>query len=113
MNEDAVEGPLQAFQSEFDTVMAGLAEMDKSETDGIETAHVTKTDIKALAPLVRELRKLLREASPQAMDLMPQLEGVIGSDHKDLLSDLRKKVHAFQFEEAISTLEELARKELQ
>ena len=56
----------------------------------------------------RELTDLLRDASPEAMDIIPRMEILLGGNHRVLLANLKSNVDSFQFKEAIEIFEQLS-----
>ncbi|MCP4041810.1 MAG: response regulator, partial [Gammaproteobacteria bacterium] len=94
--------PLQNFLSALNEVIKGLEDLD----GGRDNAPMEgKTGAEALEPMIRELSELLSRASPRAADLMPSLSLALGGEHGEAMAQLRDRVEAFRFEEALEILE--------
>ena len=99
-------GTLQVFETAFNRLMTGLGALSEVQSP----LHGHETDRKALEPLILKLERLLKEASPQAIDVIPEMQKVMGPEHRAKMALLEEKVNAFEFEEGLIRLGQLAAK---
>ena len=96
---------IEAFSGAFDEVMRVLGELSAKTSE--ETESAPKYNLQALAPLLAALADLLREGSPRAADILPELRAVLDGSNRPLMEMLARQVEGFDFEAAEETLEAL------
>ena len=95
---------VERFLRGFEEVINGLAAWrhEAPTADGSLTAQEPNGE--PLETLLQRLSRLLREASPEALELITPIERAFGDPPPAALVELRAQVNAFEFEQALETL---------
>ncbi|MFT3847133.1 MAG: response regulator [Propionivibrio sp.] len=102
---------LDAFRSAFADVVSSLSGLfvEDSATNDAADEPSGQPDAQALPPLLTAFARHLREGSPRAADLLPELKAALGGTIPELMRALGDQINAFDFETAESTLQQLIR----
>ncbi|MBF0379902.1 MAG: response regulator [Magnetococcales bacterium] len=107
--DSSPETEMQSFHDSLRTVMDGLAKLKMGKKETLQTQMTSVADSDTLKGLINNLTQLLKEASPQAMDIIPHLNVALGWQQQNLMNDLASNVGSFQFESALEKLQQLNR----
>ncbi|MEG3639192.1 hybrid sensor histidine kinase/response regulator [Magnetococcus sp. PR-3] len=86
-------------------VMQGLKGITTERFDPTLAEPFTSTQLQSA---ITKLMRLIREASPKAMDQLPPLLQMVGTPHQESMEQLCEQVDAYDFEQARQTLNQLA-----
>lgn len=107
-NEETEYESFYEFQLALDEVLSGIAGLEKKYNHkkvNVQGEHkINKTE---LTTLIKELAEKLFQASPQASELVPKLFQALGTKHEEAIEDLREKIDAFDFDEALKILNQI------
>jgi CheY-like chemotaxis protein len=107
-NEESHEVCLQEFQHLLDEVVSGIAALEKKYNHkklSVQSEHIiNKTKATSI---IHELTQQLLQASPQAIELIPELILAVGQEYTQSLEELQEMVDAFDFDEALKKLNQI------
>ena len=97
---------LKAVNAELSPVLAGLAEIDKSENKvGKGTESL---DVEQFSLLLDKLRPLLEDDDTAASEVLDEVLELPGMEaHRSVLKELSKAIDEYDFEEALAVLEKM------
>jgi CheY-like chemotaxis protein/HPt (histidine-containing phosphotransfer) domain-containing protein len=108
IQDKPAESRLKAFQKEWRIVIAGLSLLATDNRDN-NIENITDIDHQNLTLLLTELSEFLRIASPDAIELIPEVKYALGGHHKNILSTLTINVESYEFEESIKNVQQLTK----
>ncbi len=100
---------LENFQKEAEKVMSGLAKLGEIAPNNTPN-NLQSTDSKALKTVIQRLTQMLKSATPDAIELIPNLKQLLGTEHHNNLLKLQNYLNNFQFEEALQILKIISQK---
>gem|GEM_PF-1311252 len=101
---------LADFKKIYTKVMSGLAELPRQKQGKFQHQPLGNIDFVALKPLLVELAEYVHDASPQAVDLLPNIRTAARGNLNELFGALTEHIYTFQFEEAEVTLKRINHK---
>jgi len=102
---------LRNFIASFDEVMQGLEELpNQGVFTVVQPLPSGPVDFATIRPLLQELSQYLQEASPQAVDLLPNIKYAAKGNLHELFANLTEHVYTFQFEKAVTILGQIKQK---
>ena len=99
---------LEHFHTSLETVMNGLEQITETPSLPEWSQLERETDLDTLLPLFEQMKQLLIETTPQAIDLIPDIEKVLSREYLHRLNELEQSINAFNFDNAIEILQQLA-----
>jgi CheY-like chemotaxis protein len=99
---------LHEFQFLLDEVLSGIASLEKQFNHNEETVQNGQKINKTLLPtIIQELSEKLLQASPLAIELVPQLTLALGKENKETAEELQEMIDAFDFDKALIKLKQI------
>ncbi len=101
---------LKEFEEIVTHVMNTLADFKEHQKTNDENLTHEETDSTALKPLLQELAKLLYDGNLLATDLLPNLRRHLNNELLPLYSQLNEQLENYEFEDALKTLNKIAKR---
>lgn len=94
--------PPLAPRLELTTELANGGRESTVEGGGFDSISNATLEGASAESLIGRLERMLRDATPRAMELLPWLERALGERHREPLRELRRRLGEFEFEASLA-----------
>jgi PAS domain S-box-containing protein len=113
--KEVYEEKLSQLSKEFQVVVDSIMDLKtiEEQENMVETNFIERNkqvDIEKLKPIMIKFAMYLRSSNFETLELMGQMKNLLGSENMDLWQRIENFVNDFDYEQAISHLEDLAGK---
>ncbi len=99
---------LENFHHEVEKVISGLARLNENSPNILPPESARTMDNTTLQPILKALSEMINDATPEAIEQLPDLASVLDVEHQDSLLELQKHLDNFDFEAAQKVLSNIA-----